>query len=637
MGPKTIEEQNGDSRKLAVTFEEAIALTNSGRFHLLLLLGCGCCLVAMVGETFGLSFIIPAAQCEFDMGPSEKGLLNAISYIGEREMSQSVRFLFATGLHRSASVVLAGMIASSHLWGYLADTKGRRKVLIVALVVDGVCAVVSSFSPFYWLFLLLRFCCGFMICAPSAVVFAYLGEFHSTPTRTRAILLMSVFLSCGGLYQQGMGWAVVPRVWALEVPGLGINFGSWRAYLLACSLPSFLAAILLAVCLPESPKYLFSVGKDKEALDVLRHVFSKNTGRSPEEYPVLCVMLDAQEQEAAQRKKPKSVLQVLRSMWAQTKPLFQAPHALLTGLAFVMQFSFYASFNGLAMWLPDLFNRYIHFMLEHPGGSGLTLCQVVDALKSNATSTNATTEGSCSSEVDPDVFRDSLAIGLVCITTYSVAGYIVNFVDKKRLMGKSSSSLTSAHLASPRLTRLSVAAVCLLISSSAGMGLSTARVEWLIVLLCAVFIAMSGACVNMLNSIVIDSIPTQLRAMAVCLSLMAGRFGVTSCSLAMGVLLESSCDVVFFMLGGLVLPLFCPFVAPSDVFKTASIEASLLSIFTIITRTCCEEGVCEQAGLHPEETLKDDAKVPQGRRGPKSHRGGANAVGRSDPRRRFDL
>jgi hypothetical protein len=41
--------------------------------------------MAMVGEVFGISFLIPAAQCEFEMGSSEKGLLNAVGYIGERE------------------------------------------------------------------------------------------------------------------------------------------------------------------------------------------------------------------------------------------------------------------------------------------------------------------------------------------------------------------------------------------------------------------------------------------------------------------------------------------------------------------------------------------------------------------------
>jgi hypothetical protein len=40
----------------------------------------------MVGEVFGTAFMIPAAQCEFDMDSSEKGLLNAIGYIGEAEL-----------------------------------------------------------------------------------------------------------------------------------------------------------------------------------------------------------------------------------------------------------------------------------------------------------------------------------------------------------------------------------------------------------------------------------------------------------------------------------------------------------------------------------------------------------------------
>jgi hypothetical protein len=57
-----------------------------GKFHVLLSLGCGMCLVAMMSEVFGISFLIPAAECEFNMSSSEKGLLNAIGYIGERDL-----------------------------------------------------------------------------------------------------------------------------------------------------------------------------------------------------------------------------------------------------------------------------------------------------------------------------------------------------------------------------------------------------------------------------------------------------------------------------------------------------------------------------------------------------------------------
>jgi hypothetical protein len=37
----------------------------------------------MIAEVIGTSFINPAAQCEFDMGSTEKGILNAVGYIGE--------------------------------------------------------------------------------------------------------------------------------------------------------------------------------------------------------------------------------------------------------------------------------------------------------------------------------------------------------------------------------------------------------------------------------------------------------------------------------------------------------------------------------------------------------------------------
>jgi hypothetical protein len=40
----------------------------------------------MVAEVFGTAFLIPAAQCEFEMGSTEKGLLNAIGCIGERNI-----------------------------------------------------------------------------------------------------------------------------------------------------------------------------------------------------------------------------------------------------------------------------------------------------------------------------------------------------------------------------------------------------------------------------------------------------------------------------------------------------------------------------------------------------------------------
>jgi hypothetical protein len=48
----------------------------------------------------------------------------------------------------------------------------------------------------------------------------------------------------------------------------------------------------------------------------------------------------------------------------------------------------------------------------------------------------------CSSTVNPAAFRNSLAIGIVCIFVYASAGYLVKFVKRKPLMSKLSSFIT---------------------------------------------------------------------------------------------------------------------------------------------------------------------------------------------------
>jgi len=53
-----------------------------------------------------------------------------------------------------------------------------------------------------------------------------------------------------------------------------------------CSIPSFSAAFVLCFCLPESPKFLLSKGRNKEALEVCKAIFQVNTGKPKSEYPV---------------------------------------------------------------------------------------------------------------------------------------------------------------------------------------------------------------------------------------------------------------------------------------------------------------------------------------------------------------
>ncbi len=53
-----------------------------------------------------------------------------------------------------------GMMAGAYLWGSLADTLGRRKVLIVISFTNAVCIVASTFAQSYGIFMLFRFLNG---------------------------------------------------------------------------------------------------------------------------------------------------------------------------------------------------------------------------------------------------------------------------------------------------------------------------------------------------------------------------------------------------------------------------------------------------------------------------------------------
>lgn len=101
-------------------FEKAISISGYGLFqYQLLLLG----IPAMLSTTFAttaIAYILPVAECDLQLSLLNKGTLNAITF--------------------------AGMICSSIVWGYLADTQGRRKVLMIGYFGDTVFSLLCSIS-----------------------------------------------------------------------------------------------------------------------------------------------------------------------------------------------------------------------------------------------------------------------------------------------------------------------------------------------------------------------------------------------------------------------------------------------------------------------------------------------------------
>lgn len=115
-------------------FEQAIELTGYGKFHYMLLAICGLVSTSEEMDVISMSFILPSAQCDLDLNTQTKGWLNSIIFIG--------------------------MMVGAYAWGSIADSLGRKKVLIVISFMNALCIVASSFAQSYMLFMIFRFLNG---------------------------------------------------------------------------------------------------------------------------------------------------------------------------------------------------------------------------------------------------------------------------------------------------------------------------------------------------------------------------------------------------------------------------------------------------------------------------------------------
>lgn len=92
--------------------------------------------MVVIIETMCMMMIVPASQCDLDLDLSTKGILNAISFLG--------------------------VVSGSHMWGFIADTRGRRNVLITSMLCSFITSIASSIIPWAWLFILIRYINGFL-------------------------------------------------------------------------------------------------------------------------------------------------------------------------------------------------------------------------------------------------------------------------------------------------------------------------------------------------------------------------------------------------------------------------------------------------------------------------------------------
>ncbi|XP_076903938.1 monosaccharide-sensing protein 2-like [Bidens hawaiensis] len=163
------------------------------------------------------------------------------------------------GLVVAMSLIGATLITTCS--GPISDSVGRRPMLILSSFFYFIGGLIMLWSPNVYVLLLARLIDGFGVGLAVTLTPIYISE--TAPPEVRGLLnTLPQFTGSGGMF---LAYCMVF--------GLSLMAStSWRLMLGVVSIPSFVYFILTIFCLPESPRWLVSKGKMREAKRVLQRL-----------------------------------------------------------------------------------------------------------------------------------------------------------------------------------------------------------------------------------------------------------------------------------------------------------------------------------------------------------------------------
>ncbi|MCM3653375.1 sugar porter family MFS transporter [Metabacillus litoralis] len=196
----------------------------------------------------------------------DTGVINgALPYMSEQLGLNS----FTEGL--IASSLLFGAALGAVFGGRLADYIGRRQNILYLAVLFFVAALGCTLAPNTTVMVIFRFLLGLAVGGASVTVPTYLAEMSPAESRGRMVTWNELMI-VGGQLLAFVFNAILGNT-------MGDNSHVWRYMLFIASLPAiFLFFGMLRV--PESPRWLASKGRNKDALSVLQKIRAEKQAKS---------------------------------------------------------------------------------------------------------------------------------------------------------------------------------------------------------------------------------------------------------------------------------------------------------------------------------------------------------------------
>ncbi|MFJ6211745.1 MFS transporter [Streptomyces sp. NPDC092296] len=161
----------------------------------------------------------------------------------------------------AAALYVAGACSGALFFGWLTDRYGRKKLFMLTLCLYLAATALTAVSWTAWFFFLCRFFTGFGIGGEYAAINSAIDELIPSRHRGRIDIVIN------GSFWIGAGAGALISVPLLNTSLLAVNVG-WRV---AFALGVVLGLVILLVRrhVPESPRWLFIHGRDREAEEVV--------------------------------------------------------------------------------------------------------------------------------------------------------------------------------------------------------------------------------------------------------------------------------------------------------------------------------------------------------------------------------
>ena len=172
------------------------------------------------------------------------------------------------------SSALAGCLLGAVLSGLLSDRFGRKRLLILTAVLFTFSALGTGWSQSFSTFLWYRVLGGLGIGLASVLSPLYIAELAPAPMRGKFVSINQLTIVIG-LGAQFINWLIAQPVaegaTSLEILNSWNGQTGWRWMFAAEAVPAVLFCIL-ALLLPESPRWLVKSGSDKLARQILERI-----------------------------------------------------------------------------------------------------------------------------------------------------------------------------------------------------------------------------------------------------------------------------------------------------------------------------------------------------------------------------